>query len=226
MQHLTENTKKPITTSHRIKLPHHIQRRMRYQLCSSYHIRKSQIRNVSRVRYFHPKDCWTPWASTFYSFTRIETESILQRYPCRTTLCGTKKKCGARTKFTLEKGVLILKKLNKTQSHRQISGSLFQEEGLSFNTATIDHGKEFSSHERIREALGLPMYFADPYYSWKRGSNENANCLLSKFFSKGQILEKSVALNSLKRSLRLMIDQENVSTEKLHTRSFLKKCCT
>ncbi len=45
-----------------------------------------------------------------------------------------KKKCGARTKFTLEKGVRILEKLQETWSPEQIAGRLFQEEGLSFKT--------------------------------------------------------------------------------------------
>ncbi|MGA9232848.1 MAG: helix-turn-helix domain-containing protein, partial [Exiguobacterium oxidotolerans] len=38
-----------------------------------------------------------------------------------------KKKCGARTKFTLEKGVRILEKLRETWSPEQIAGRLFQE---------------------------------------------------------------------------------------------------
>ena len=209
-----------------------------------------------------------------------------------------KKKCGARTKFTFEKGVRILEKLQETWSPEQIAGRLFQEEGLSFKTiyrwiytglveadsgllrqkgkrqkpretrgrfnvglpiskrpsdvkgrqtfghweldtvvsgrgkskacvatfverksrfylavpmedrsaqsmesaiqvlhryfpsgtfqtATTDRGKEFSCHERIRDTLGVPMYFADPYSSWQRGSNENANGLLREFFPKG-----------------------------------------
>ncbi|EAG8604326.1 IS30 family transposase, partial [Listeria monocytogenes] len=42
-----------------------------------------------------------------------------------------------------------------------------------------------SGHERIQASLGVPMYFADPYASWQRGSNENANGLLREFFPKG-----------------------------------------
>ncbi|WP_371818617.1 IS30 family transposase [Exiguobacterium sp. J14376] len=44
--------------------------------------------------------------------------------------------------------------------------------------------KSLSCHERIREMLDLPMYFADPYSSWQRGSNENANGLLREFLTK------------------------------------------
>lgn len=55
----------------------------------------------------------------------------------------------------------------------------------TFQTMTTDRGKEFSCHERIQDSLGIPMYFADPYSSWQRGSNENANGLLREFFPKG-----------------------------------------
>ncbi|MFK3988528.1 IS30 family transposase [Exiguobacterium mexicanum] len=57
--------------------------------------------------------------------------------------------------------------------------------GGTFETATTDRGKEFSGHERIQASLGVPVYFADPYSSWQRGSNENANGLLREFFPKG-----------------------------------------
>ena len=45
-----------------------------------------------------------------------------------------KKKCGARTKFTLEKGIYILEKLRETWSPKQIAGRLFPKERLSFKT--------------------------------------------------------------------------------------------
>ena len=43
---------------------------------------------------------------------------------------------------------------------------------------TYDNGKEFSGHARIDEALGSTGYFAGPFASWERGSNENLNGLL------------------------------------------------
>lgn len=55
----------------------------------------------------------------------------------------------------------------------------------TFETATTDRGKAISGHERIRATLGVPMYFADPYSSWQRGSNENANGILREFFPNG-----------------------------------------
>ena len=56
----------------------------------------------------------------------------------------------------------------------------------SFQTATVDRGKEFACYERLESAHGVNIYFADPYSSWQRGTNENANGLLREFFPKGK----------------------------------------
>ena len=52
-------------------------------------------------------------------------------------------------------------------------------------TMTFDNGKEFAEHERMADGLGLRVYFAEPYCSWQRGANENANGLLRQFLPKG-----------------------------------------
>jgi IS30 family transposase len=45
------------------------------------------------------------------------------------------------------------------------------------HTITSDNGKEFAAHQKIAEALDCDFYFAKPYHSWQRGSNENLNGL-------------------------------------------------
>jgi transposase, IS30 family len=52
-------------------------------------------------------------------------------------------------------------------------------------TMTLDNGKEFAEHEQLAEHLGLDIYFARPYASWQRGTNEHTNGLLRQFFPKG-----------------------------------------
>ena len=44
---------------------------------------------------------------------------------------------------------------------------------------TADNGKEFSNCEELEEKLQVPVYFADIYCFWQRGTNENTNGLLS-----------------------------------------------
>jgi IS30 family transposase len=50
---------------------------------------------------------------------------------------------------------------------------------------TADNGTEFHGYERIERLTGAAFYFARPYHSWERGSNENANGLLRQYLPKG-----------------------------------------
>lgn len=52
------------------------------------------------------------------------------------------------------------------------------------HTLTLDNGSEMSQYERIERATGLDVYFAHPYHSWERGTNENTNGLLRFYFPK------------------------------------------
>jgi IS30 family transposase len=51
-------------------------------------------------------------------------------------------------------------------------------------TLTVDNGKEFTGHKTIDAALNSTPYFADPFASWQRGSNENFNGLLRQYIPK------------------------------------------
>jgi IS30 family transposase len=53
------------------------------------------------------------------------------------------------------------------------------------HTITADNGKEFAGHKQVAEALNIDYYFAHPYHSWERGSNENLNGLIRQYFPKG-----------------------------------------
>jgi transposase, IS30 family len=49
---------------------------------------------------------------------------------------------------------------------------------------TYDNGREFALHRRIEWKTHMIVYFAHPYHSWERGTNENTNGLLRQFFPK------------------------------------------
>lgn len=51
-------------------------------------------------------------------------------------------------------------------------------------TITADNGKEFAEHEFVADNLGIDYFFARPYHSWERGSNENLNGLIRQYFKK------------------------------------------
>jgi IS30 family transposase len=47
----------------------------------------------------------------------------------------------------------------------------------------MDNGREHHRHMALR-FLGMKTYFADPYSSWQRGTNENTNGLIRKYCPK------------------------------------------
>lgn len=51
-------------------------------------------------------------------------------------------------------------------------------------TLTSDNGKEFARYEEMSKALEAEFYFAHPYSSWERGTNENMNGLIRQYFPK------------------------------------------
>jgi len=54
----------------------------------------------------------------------------------------------------------------------------------SVHTITFDNGGEFANHEKIAKILNAKTYFAHPYSSWERGTNENTNGLIREFIPK------------------------------------------
>ncbi len=52
-------------------------------------------------------------------------------------------------------------------------------------TMTYDNGSENTLHEELNEALGTASFFCAPYHSWEKGSVEQVNGLIRRFFPKG-----------------------------------------
>jgi IS30 family transposase len=67
----------------------------------------------------------------------------------------------------------------------QTIGALFaplpQKSRLSL---TLDNGKEFARHEELARNTLMDVYFARPYHSWERGTNENTNGLIRRLYPK------------------------------------------
>ena len=55
---------------------------------------------------------------------------------------------------------------------------------LPFRTITADNGTEFHGYRDIEDATGALVYFATPYHSWERGTNENTNGLIRQYLPK------------------------------------------
>ena len=56
-------------------------------------------------------------------------------------------------------------------------------------STTLDNGSEMVKHARLKK-IGMKTFFADPYASWQRGGNENANLWIRYYFPKGTDFSK------------------------------------
>lgn len=83
-------------------------------------------------------------------------------------------------------GYVMIGKLTdkSTASLNKKTISLIGRELLGFKTITSDNGTEFHQYQVIEERCGTKFYFANPYHSWERGSNENVNGLIRQYLPK------------------------------------------
>lgn len=86
----------------------------------------------------------------------------------RVTGCLLIGKLRSRSVAALNRRVLQL-----IRSHRHL-----------FKTITVDNGTEFHGYRDIERATNVRFYFARPYRSWERGTNENTNGLIRQYIPK------------------------------------------
>jgi IS30 family transposase len=83
----------------------------------------------------------------------------------------------------------ILNALNKLETNY---GTYFRKK---FKSITLDNGREFLDWEAIERSVLTSekrtlVYFAHPYSSWERGTNENQNRMIRRFIPKGTDISK------------------------------------
>jgi IS30 family transposase len=61
---------------------------------------------------------------------------------------------------------------------------LIQQHHQLFQTITVDNGTEFHDYKTIEQATAVDIFFATPYHSWERGTNENTNGLIRQYLPK------------------------------------------
>jgi IS30 family transposase len=103
------------------------------------------------------------------------------------TVMGTGSRDCIVTLVERKTGLLLIGKLKDrtTESLNRRVIHLIKRHNGAFETITSDNGTEFHDYKRIEERTKATFYFATPYHSWERGSNENANGLIRQYLPKG-----------------------------------------
>jgi IS30 family transposase len=82
-------------------------------------------------------------------------------------------------------GLLLLSKLESKSSAATRAVVAERLAGLPAHTLTLDNGPENRMWLETEAVTGAKVYFAHPYHSWERGTNENTNGLVRRYFPKG-----------------------------------------
>lgn len=82
-------------------------------------------------------------------------------------------------------GLLLLSRLSSKSSIATRTVVAQRLKGLPAHTLTLDNGPENRMWPELEEATGASIFYAHPYCSGERGTNENTNGLVRRYFPKG-----------------------------------------
>ncbi|MFT3857655.1 MAG: IS30 family transposase [Aquabacterium sp.] len=88
-------------------------------------------------------------------------------------------------------GLTVIRKLkarNAKETNKALRAVL-RKYGDRMKTITFDNGTEFHDYEEIEKEFAVDCYFATPYHSWERGTNENTNGLIRQYLPKGSCMK-------------------------------------
>jgi len=144
------------------------------------------------------------------------------------TIVGKEKVTGILTYVDRRSGYLLADKLKRTHAEyvRKITVDRFNSILIrQKHTITYDNGTSFSEHDLIEKQTGMSVYFAYPYHSWERGTNENTNGLLRQFYPKRTPF-KDLKQSELDKIVRL-INNRPRKRHNYHTpQEVFRECCT
>lgn len=109
------------------------------------------------------------------------------------TLISRKSKAALHTLVERKSRLLVLSKLDRksaAETSRMIIRRLGKLPAKGRRTLTLDNGTENAKHEKVTAKLGMKCFFARPYASWQRGTNENTNGLVRWYLPKGTDFSK------------------------------------
>lgn len=116
----------------------------------------------------------------------VETRDSIGHWEIDTVMGRGSKAC-LLTLVERKTGFLLMRKLSARTAAEvnRVVVALIRRHADKVRTITADNGTEFHGYRQIETLTGVSFYFAHPYHSWERGTNENTNGLVRQYFPKG-----------------------------------------
>jgi IS30 family transposase len=110
-----------------------------------------------------------------------------------------------------------------------VNAALAQELGptgcLIMRSLALDNGTEFHGFAEITERFGTEIYFAQPYHSWERGTNENTNGLIRQYLPKGSCFKSLTQADCDAIQLALNTRPRKVLDFRTPSEAYIDECC-
>ena len=100
-------------------------------------------------------------------------------------MVSRKSKVGLNTLVERKTGLVLISKIPNGTSEVTASTVVSRLKSFPCKTLTTDNGTENFAYEKIQNELNISCYFAHPYCSGERGTNENTNGLIRYYLPKG-----------------------------------------
>ena len=109
------------------------------------------------------------------------------------SMVSRKSKAALNTLAERKSRLVLITKLSRkgaAETNKAVISRLKKLPAGGRQTLTLDNGTENAKHEQISSKLGISCFFAHPYASWERGTNENLNGLIRWYLPKGTDFSK------------------------------------
>jgi transposase, IS30 family len=121
----------------------------------------------------------------------IDSRKTFGHWECDTVIGSDRHHC-ILTLVERKSGLVIIRKLqSRTESAvTRAAIAVLNKHHSRIKSITFDNGSEFHGYKKLEERFPVTCYFANPYHSWERGTNENTNGLVRQYIPKGTCMRK------------------------------------
>lgn len=190
------------------KLKYYLTRKHKTRRKYSGH-KTQKLPKIPNPTSIHERKNIFPKSETRQEFWHYEGDSILS---LRWTYSAIHTEVERKTRF------IFAQKINKKSAENvefatiQIFSEILEktENKNAIKSTTWDNGTEHANHEKVAKNLNIKIFFADPYKSWQRGTNEVLNGMIRRYLPKWTNFDKIT-----QEQLQEIIDEINNRPRKI-----------